>query len=42
MERLVIESENLVSETIVHPGGVPKYHEARQTLWESGSVTIQG
>ena len=41
MEITAIESDSLVFQIESYPGGVPKYHEARQTLWESGSVTIQ-
>ncbi len=36
-----IESDSLVFKIRRNLGGFPKYHEARQTLWESGSVTTQ-
>ncbi len=36
------ESDSLVFKIERNLGGFPKYHEARQTLWEPGSVTTQG
>ena len=35
------EGDSPVFETKNVSSRFPKYHEARQTLWETGSVTIQ-
>lgn len=41
MERRATEGERPVCTMKLYSGGSSKYHEARQTLWEAGSVTIQ-
>ena len=42
MEMPTIDGDSPVLEIKKNDRGFPKYHEARQTLWETGSVTIQG
>ena len=40
--RTVIEGDSPVDERDRTPGVLPKYHGARETLWESGGTTLQG
>ena len=41
MENVIIESDNLVSEIENKLARIPKYHEPRKILWESGAVMLQ-
>ena len=40
--RNAIEGDSPVGERNETPGVLPKYHGARETLWESGGTTLQG
>ena len=40
--RNAIEGDSPVGERDKTPGILPKYHGARETLWESGGTTLQG
>ena len=40
--RTAIEGDSPVDEMDETPGVLPKYHGARETLWESGGTTLQG
>ena len=40
--RAVIEGESPVDEKDKAPDTYPKYHGARETLWEVGGTTLQG
>ena len=40
--RAVVEGESPVDEMNRTPGVYPKYHGARETLWEVGGTTLQG
>ena len=40
--RTAIEGDSPVDERDKTPGVLPKYHGARETLWESGGTTLQG
>jgi hypothetical protein len=40
--RTAIEGESPVGERNKTLGVLPKYHGARETLWESGGTTLQG
>ncbi len=40
--RTAIEGDSPVDEMDKTAGVLPKYHGARETLWESGGTTLQG